>query len=73
MDEMVKEWTEILLWFVLPLIITGAIAYFEYLAHNTLVAAIFALFFLGLLARRMIVATTELEPLIIEAGKRKLK
>ncbi|MDE1870054.1 MAG: hypothetical protein KGH71_03660 [Candidatus Micrarchaeota archaeon] len=69
MNEQTKEWIEIALWFVLPLIVLGIIAYVEYYAGNIIVAALFALLFLALLARRIIVAMREVEP-ILEAEKK---
>lgn len=69
MNEQTKEWIEILLWFVLPLIVLGIIAYVEYYAGNTIVAALFALLFLAFLIRRIIVVIKEVDP-ILEAEKK---
>ena len=69
MNEQTKEWIEILLWFVLPLIVLGIIGYVEYYAGNIIVAALFALLFLAFLIRRIIVAIRQVDP-IIEAEKK---
>ena len=69
MNDQTKEWIEIVLWFVLPLVVLGTIGYVEYYAGNIIVAALFALLFLAFLIRRIIVAIKEVDP-IIEAEKK---
>ncbi|MDE1850755.1 MAG: hypothetical protein KGH54_03105 [Candidatus Micrarchaeota archaeon] len=78
MDSETTEWIEIIVWFALPIIFLGAIAGYEYVSGNLLVAAIFAILFIAVVARRIIITRKEVEPIFdaemqLEKGKGETK
>jgi len=74
MNSETTEWIEIIVWFALPIIFFGAIAGYEYVAGNLLVAGIFGILFIAVVARRIIITRKEVEPIFeaemqLEKGK----
>ncbi|MDE1827611.1 MAG: hypothetical protein KGH65_00410 [Candidatus Micrarchaeota archaeon] len=74
MESETTEWMEIIAWFAIPIVFLGAIAGYEYASGNLIVAAIFVILFLVVIARRIIITRKEVEPIFeaemqLEKGK----
>ncbi|MDE1825354.1 MAG: hypothetical protein KGH61_01760 [Candidatus Micrarchaeota archaeon] len=69
MDAQTREWVEIIVWLLFPVVFFLALALTEYVQLRYLAAAIFVLLALFFVVRRAIITAQEMKP-IVEAGKR---